>query len=145
MKRIYLAGPFFSATQLKEMRQLEQILSHNQSVKSFFSPRLGKVSAKVGTPQWSQQVFQLDTEEIKKADVVFAVIDYLSKYVDSGTAFEIGYANRMQKPVVLFHRQTGIVNLMLANAAHAYLTDYTQVKAYDFDRLPINHYSGKVM
>ena len=38
--RIYLAGPFFSDEQIDRIARAEQALTQNQTVDSFFSPRL---------------------------------------------------------------------------------------------------------
>ena len=36
--QVYLAGPFFSEEQLQRLSRVEQILSQNKTVESYFSP-----------------------------------------------------------------------------------------------------------
>ena len=103
--RIYLAGPFFSDEQIDRIARAEQALTQNQTVDSFFSPRLSDENStpllKEGTPEWAQMIFKKDVEEIDDADLVVAVADFVHANVDSGTAFEVGYAYHSNKPIVI--------------------------------------------
>ena len=85
--RVYLAGPFFTMSQrwlIEEVRLGLQALCMN-----VFSP-----FHDVG-PGPAEKVAPADIDELKKCDVVFAILDGL----DSGTLFEVGYARALGKPV----------------------------------------------
>lgn len=154
--KIYLASPFFNDEQIWLVAFLEKVLSDNETVGEIFSPRLQQLDhLPFGTPEWSQSVFQNDVKHIDWADVVVAVIDFEGQtvlygqeahnHVDSGTAFEIGYAYATNKPVVLVHMKGGIVNLMLSESATAYVTWASDLLDYDFKAMPEIKYSGGVL
>ena len=73
-----------------------------------------------------------------------ALVDFVDDQVDSGTAFEIGYAFHSDKPIIVLHEKDTILNLMLAEGLHAYLQKAESLAAYDFTNLPESHYHGKV-
>lgn len=89
-KRVYLAGPFFSMSQIWLIEQtLDALRSQGFKV---FSPlhHVGRGPA--------EQVYGKDIDGILNSDLVFACVDGL----DSGTIFEVGYARAIRKPVVAF-------------------------------------------
>ncbi|UQS85494.1 nucleoside 2-deoxyribosyltransferase [Apilactobacillus apisilvae] len=142
---LYLASPFFNDDQINRVSKIELALSKNKTVDNVFSPRKSEIKdCKIGSEEWSKKVFKLDTDEIKKADAIIAIIDYVDDNVDSGTAFEIGYANSMNKPVIVFHEKDNNVNLMISNSLNAYLTKFDEVEQYNFKTLPKSSYTGKV-
>ncbi|HWB04281.1 MAG TPA: PfkB family carbohydrate kinase [Verrucomicrobiales bacterium] len=89
-KRVYLAGPFFSMSQIWLINEARAALS-GQGLE-VFSPlhHVGRGPAAL--------VYEPDTKGILEADVVFACVDGL----DAGTLFEIGFAKANQKQVVVF-------------------------------------------
>ncbi|CAJ1227513.1 nucleoside 2-deoxyribosyltransferase [Levilactobacillus zymae] len=146
MTNIYLAGPFFDDEQLERIGRAEQALAQNPQVGHVFSPRAHEVrDFEMGTPAWCAKTFKMDTDQIDAADVVVALADYVDDQVDSGTAFEIGYAYHSHTPVILVHEKDNIVNLMLAESLQAYLTHTDDLVTYDFAQLPANRYEGEVI
>ena len=146
MTNIYLAGPFFDEEQLERIGRAEQALAANPQVGNVFSPRQHELrDVEMGTPKWRERTFKLDTDQIDAADVVVALADYTDDQVDSGTAFEIGYAFHQQTPVVLLHEKDNTVNLMLAESLRAYLTTAEALATYDFATLPTSRYDGDVI
>lgn len=145
MTNVYLAGPFFDDEQIARIERVEAALEQNPQVDNVFSPRKDEIPGlTVGTPEWATQTFQMDVSQIDHTDVVVAVSDFVDDQVDSGTAFEIGYAFHSKKPVVLFHEKDTVLNLMLAESLHAYLKSAKDLAEYDFNSLPESHYHGKV-
>jgi len=70
-----------------------------------------------GSPEEKNRIFESDLEALRKSGVIVAVLD--GKDVDSGSAFEIGYAYACSKPIIglktdyrMFSRMEE-VNLML--------------------------------
>lgn len=87
MTKVYLAGPFFDDEQIERISRMEEALTANPKVESFFSPRQEEFENRVmGTPEWAADVFEMDRVNIDNADVVTAVIDYEGTHVDPGTA-----------------------------------------------------------
>lgn len=89
-KKIYLAGPFFTMHQrwlIEEARN--NLVSSDIDV---FSPihDVGKGVA--------EEVVPADIKGIVESDILFAIVDGL----DTGTIFEIGYANALGKGVVVY-------------------------------------------
>lgn len=146
MKNIYLAAPFFSDEQNKRVTEVEEALAANETVGEVFSPRKNQLEQfEMGTKKWAQEIFKHDTSKIDWCDVVVAVVDFDDDGVDSGTAFEIGYAYSTNKPLVIFHEKDTILNLMISESLIAHLTNATQLKDYNFETLPNIPYDGKVI
>ncbi|SUP61084.1 Nucleoside 2-deoxyribosyltransferase [Weissella viridescens] len=57
---------------------MEQALTNNPTVASFFSPRSETCAEfEMGTREWAAATFKVDRDHIDQADVVVAVIDYV--------------------------------------------------------------------
>ena len=135
--KIYLASPFFSEKELEAVREAEEILE--QRGFTVFSPRKYQiVEEKQGSSAWSKAVFMADRSYIDWADVV--VMLYHGQYSDSGTAWECGYAFATHTPVLVVHLGRDS-NLMVHEGSHANLT-MEELKTYDFDRMPLQGYTG---
>lgn len=155
MVKIYLASPFFSEEQIERVERVEKALKANPHVEAVFSPMRQQLEhLEFGSPEWVKAIFANDVKHIDWADVVVAVHDFTGDtvlhgephgHVDSGTAWEMGYAYAKGKKTVLVHELGGIVNLMLSNGATAYLTSAEQLEAYDFNEMPEELYDGKVI
>lgn len=89
-KRVYLAGPFFSMSQIWLINEARLAL-RSQGLR-VFSPLhdVGRGSA--------EDVYGPDIQGLRDCDVVFACVDGL----DAGTLFEIGFAKAIEKPIVAF-------------------------------------------
>ena len=146
MKNIYLAGPFFSESQIKRITKVEKALAANQTAGTIFSPRLSDEnddSVNAGSPEWAKSIFTKDVAEIDRADIIVAVTDFVHETIDSGTAFEIGYAYKMQKPIILLQEKDEPLNLMVSQAGHYYTKSIDDLISYDFNKLPAQGYTGK--
>ena len=75
---------------------------------------------------------------------MLGLIDYEGPHVDSGTAYEIGFAVAHKKPVILFHQNEHPVNIMLCHTAHYYCKKFEDLINYDFVNRPANKYEGKI-
>lgn len=146
MAKIYLAGPFFSDEQIDRIHRVENALKQNSTVETFFSPMETNTTdneGKQGTPEWARLVFELDTKEIDKADVICAVSDFTNQNMDSGTAFEVGYANASHKPIIVLQELDEPLNLMIGQALRYYTKSVDDITGYDFNALPSRPYTGK--
>lgn len=124
-KRIYLAGPLFSHAELEYNRKLRDLLLNKD-----FSVFLPQEDAEDTTDEREKQnqecIFKKCVESIDSSDIVVAVLDGVD--VDSGTAWEIGYAYAKEKPVIGLRTDfrslsDGIVNLMVEMAIVALARD----------------------
>lgn len=151
MVKIYLASPFFNTEQIERVKRVENALSLNETVSYVFSPRLeeaniiNKHNVDKESTEGLKLIFENDINAIKNSDVVVAIHDFDSKYTDSGTAFEIGYANGIGIPVILYQEKEPMfeapVNLMLSQASIAYIQTPRDLKKYDFNlmkKIPFN-------
>lgn len=118
MRRIYLAAPLFSEAERDFNRKLRDELKNLGY--SVFLPQ--EDSNDITDEDHRQQtIFTKDLAAIDASDMVVAVLDGAD--VDSGTAWEIGYAYAKGKP--LFGLRTdfrtlgreGTVNLMIEQSA----------------------------
>ena len=142
---LYLAGPFFSPAQINRIEKVEATLEQNPTATTVYSPRKGDdgVTESEGTPAWAKQVFNKDVAEIDKADALVVLADYEADNMDSGTAFEVGYAYSKHKPLIVLQELNAPLNLMIGQALHYYTKDVNDLATYDFSTLPANEYTGK--
>jgi nucleoside 2-deoxyribosyltransferase len=144
--RIFIASPFFNEEQLERVQRLENALARNPYVADFFSARFHQFpQLKFGSKEWRRITFQNDLKYLRRADVVVAIHDFEGLQVDSGTAFEIGYAYALQKPIILIKEKPSVINLMLAEGLHAYLNRVEDVSLYDFINMPKLQYEGPII
>jgi nucleoside 2-deoxyribosyltransferase len=98
--------------------------------------------AEPGSAGWAGQLFEMDTAEIKKADLVAAL--YYGSNSDSGTAWECGYAYSIGKPVVVVHVDRNADSNIMVHCGcttNIYLEDLAD---YDFDEMPVYKFEGKM-
>ncbi|UTE76733.1 nucleoside 2-deoxyribosyltransferase [Rossellomorea sp. KS-H15a] len=144
--RVFIASPFFSEEQVDRVQRLEQSLMQNPYVSEIFSARFHQYEhLEFGSKEWRRKVFRNDLRNLRRSDVLVGIRDYEGKYVDSGTAFEIGYANSMRKPILLINEKNSVMNLMMAESLHAYFTKVEELATYDFHRMPKAQYEGPVI
>lgn len=139
MRRVYLAGPFFSPQQIKLVKTFEVMLT-GKGLK-VYSPRKQQSKSPYGSMKWRRQTFASDVRAMADADLVFAIYND----EDAGTMWEIGHARSMKKPVLVFNSKENRVNLMIAQSLHAYLDSVEKVRQYSFTRCPRIPYRGPII
>lgn len=135
---VYLAGPFFNETELKQNEDAEDILVSKQL--EVFVPRKhiipdGEI---IEHWLWAKYVYQMDVDAIIRSDVMVLLYDGL--YSDSGTAFECGYAKALNIPIIVVYLTEDISSLMITNAAFSNLIGLDALKEYDFTKMKRIHY-----
>jgi len=114
MKTVYLAGPLFSEAECEYNRKIREEL-HRIGFKVFL-PQEDSNNVH-DNPNRQKIIFDKNLKGIEKSDILVAVIDGAD--VDSGTAWEIGYAFAKNKPVIGLRTDfrtlgiEGTVNLMI--------------------------------
>jgi nucleoside 2-deoxyribosyltransferase len=117
--RLYLAGPLFSEAERSYNAGLADLL-RTHCFEVFLPQESGDNCALRGRDE-HRRIFTKNIRAIHDADLVVAIIDGAD--VDSGTAWEMGYAAAIKKPVIALRtdfRMTGSqerVNLMLEQGA----------------------------
>lgn len=123
LSRIYLAGPFFNEKQLNNMKTLEDLCKlHNING---ISPRKFMVLKPRAPLSDREKVFKENVRAIDTSNLVLACVDDK----DTGTAWEMGYAYAMRKPVVAYTWGES-VNVMLAQSCAGFLTGFEQIKKF---------------
>ncbi|MDP3106137.1 MAG: nucleoside 2-deoxyribosyltransferase [Candidatus Methanoperedens sp.] len=114
MRTVYLAAPLFSEAELDFNRMLrDEIKSSGFNV---FLPQEDSNNVKDRDDR-QMLIFSKNEAAIEKSDIIVAVIDGAD--VDSGTAWEIGYAYARGKPILGLRTDfrtlgiEGTVNLMI--------------------------------
>ena len=114
MRTVYLAAPLFSEAELDFNRMLrDEIKSSGFNV---FLPQEDSNNVKDRDDR-QNIIFSKNEAAIDKSDIIVAVIDGTD--VDSGTAWEIGYAYARSKPILGLRTDfrtlgiEGTVNLMI--------------------------------
>ena len=132
--RYYLAGPFFNPLERENITKAIKILKDRNL--DLFIPMDHKIEDGENLPNqvWGQKVFEMDRDAIYDCDAVIAL--YYGLYSDSGTAFEIGFAHSLNKPIIVVHcNNTYESSLMIVNSATANLENIDSLKNYDFNTL----------
>ena len=98
--KIFIAGPLFSQAEREFNLKVDGEL-RKHGFKTFLPQRdvgkLDELIAKRGKRAY-RMIYEQDLQGLEQADVVAAILD--GPDVDSGTAFEIGYACAKGKPVI---------------------------------------------
>ncbi len=95
--RVYLAGPLFTQAEWQWNLRLAEAL--RRSSLEVILPQDGAAPMLAGQQDFdARRLFELNLKSIDSADVVVAIFDGAD--VDSGTAWECGYAYKAAKPVV---------------------------------------------
>jgi nucleoside 2-deoxyribosyltransferase len=98
--KVFIAGPLFSQAEREFNLKVDEYL-RGHGFETFLPQRdvgrLDELLAKEGGRAY-RAIFEQDLKGLDQADAVVAILD--GPDVDSGTAFEIGYAFAKGKPVI---------------------------------------------
>jgi nucleoside 2-deoxyribosyltransferase len=128
-KTIYLASPLFTHAELEYNRKLKDMLLNKGF--SVFLPQEDAEDAATDPERQNQEaIFKKCVEGIDSSIVIIAVLDGVD--VDSGTAWEVGYAYAKGRPVIGLRTDfrslsDGIVNLMVEMAIVALARDEAEL------------------
>jgi len=95
---VYVAGPLFSQAEREYLEKLVTHLSqaaHLSPIDHFFLPH--RDGGELGKGPTRTQIFTLDTDTLKQAQIVVALLD--GQDVDSGTCIELGIAYSLGKKI----------------------------------------------
>jgi nucleoside 2-deoxyribosyltransferase len=146
MKTIYLAGPLFSNA---ERQWNVKLRNHIEQVAGFkvLLPQemcMGLNPANNGDED-ALKLFRICEKGVRDADIILAVLDNAD--VDSGTAWEVGYARGIGKKVIGVRTDFRLcefynVNIMLKFGVDEIVTDFSGNDAELFEKiiLTLNKY-----
>ena len=140
--KIYLAGPFFNDTEVKNIEYAERVLAGRGF--DVFSPMRHEVrDEESGSSAWARKIFEMDRAAISEADTM--AVMYYGTYSDSGTAWECGYACALGKPAVLVHADPDAdANIMMHCGCRANIR-LEELETYDFETMPEREYHGAML
>lgn len=127
--KIFIAGPLFSQAEREFNLKVDEFLREH-GFETFLPQReVSELWGRVRKPgrRAYRTIYEEDLQGLEQADVVVAILD--GPDVDSGTAFEVGYACARGKPVigiktdVRIFTQNEEVNNMLAQGARTLVKD----------------------
>ena len=115
MKKIYIAGPFFSDIERMKLIKVIELLKTLEDYELFipmehFIPNGENMSNK----DWAKEVYEMDKQALENSDIVVAL--YNGLYSDTGTAWEIGYAYGKNIPIALITTSKN-VSIMPVNSS----------------------------
>lgn len=109
--KIYIASPFFNEKEIQKVKEVKNILNeagfYNLYIPMEHEPRHLNNN-------WEKKAYNQDIEAIEDCDALCAI--YYGNVSDSGTAFEIGYAKALGKPIAIIN-MTNESNLMITQSA----------------------------
>lgn len=113
-KRIYVAGPFSTPDEKKALTHMIDILkkgcedakAHDLDIELYIPMEFkveGDFQKEDGTwnlpnQEWAHRVYENDIKELKNCDMMICM--YVGHRSTTGTAFEIGYATALGKPII---------------------------------------------
>lgn len=120
---VYLAGPLFTQSERLWNRRLAESLTDGLGCEVILPQDFG-TSGQFDSAEHFAEVFRLCVDGVDACDVVVAVLDGAD--VDSGTAFEVGYAYARGKPIIGVRtdfrpQQERGTNLMLSRPCDAFV------------------------
>lgn len=126
--RIYFAASLFTQVERKWNRMLSEALVRAMPALDIVLPQDFKPSGKYNDDKQYGVLFRMCVEGIDSADAVLAIID--GAEVDSGTAWEMGYAYARGKPVIGVRTdfRPGAehgVNIMLSRSCRFFVREYS--------------------
>lgn len=123
---VFIAGPIFSEGE-REYNLKINMICQSLGFRTFMAQRdVGLVANTT-----LETAFAIDVENLQKADIIVANLDGID--VDSGTAWEIGYAFQIKKPIIgirsdaRMYRKFLPVNLMIYQSC-AQITTLSKLK-----------------
>lgn len=96
MKKIYVAGPLFTEGERWLLEKIDKTIRH-LGFDTYLPHRDAGLKSE---GKETDYYFQRDKKEIEESAYIVAVLN--GQDVDSGTAWEIGYAYALQKPIYAF-------------------------------------------
>lgn len=124
IKSVYIAAPFFTASQLSLVVRIEELLEE-QNI-PYFSPRSSGTLIDMTEEERKaakKEIYDLNIYKIEESDVMIACIDDF----DTGTVFEMGYGAARGKRMISTSANGHGLNVMLAEPVQAHTTNLDDV------------------
>ncbi len=96
--KIYLSAPLFTQVERRWNRRLANALEEHIPDTDVLLPQDIKFGGAYNRPEHYQHIYDRCLEMVEEADLMVAVLDGAD--VDSGTAFEMGYARARDLPII---------------------------------------------
>ncbi len=141
--KIYLAGPFWYGDERKNIEKARDILRGRGF--EVFVPMEHKLlgDQDMQNEVWGRKVFEMDRDAIYDCDAMVAM--YYGLYSDSGTAWEIGFANCLNKKIVIVHcDKRHETSLMIVNGSTVNIKDIEDLRNLDFENLNANGFYSHI-
>lgn len=99
-KSVFVSGPIFSEGEMWFIKQVVSAIEHLgfKAIWAFMEERELIEKEELAGKEWTGKVYAFITERIDKSDFVVAILDGVD--VDSGTAWEVGYAVGKGKKII---------------------------------------------
>ncbi len=93
--KVFLAAPIFSLAEREFNSRIASEL-RKRGCDVFLAQELGIINSR--DPEIKRKLFEEDLKNLRESDVVVAILDGME--VDSGVAFELGYAHALGKKII---------------------------------------------
>lgn len=138
-KKVYLASPSHFDEELLDMVKVLGVL-RNKGLNVFCPYENKNKDLEFGSREWREKTFCSYVSNIDDTDVVVAIVS--GNYTDGGTAWEIGYAYAIKKPIILVNLNKEPISLMLSYSLLAYIDSIEKLEKYNFNTLEEISYKG---
>jgi nucleoside 2-deoxyribosyltransferase len=127
-KTIYLAGPLFSNAERQWNKKLRDYLEQNTDYNVYLPQDKCEELDPKNKEGDRKKLFRICEKGVQDADIVVAILDGAD--VDSGTAWEVGYARGIGKKIIGIRTDFRLcevvnVNIMLFFGVDIYITDFS--------------------
>lgn len=153
-KTIYLGAGWFSEQQIDTLIASYKALNNNPTISYVHVPLLNQFGGQAFDEngdfepdfKWAVATYDADITAIQNSDVTLGVITAGNE--DSGTAFELGYANALGRPTVALYDGDWVanpINLMPAIGPSSYVRSTDELATFDFMSIASRIYDGKII
>lgn len=146
--KIYVAGPFFNEQERLSLKDMISKVRGTFPKTTLFIPMEHEIPGGMDMPNcvWAKRVFDMDARAIKDSDMIVAM--YTGHYSDTGTAWEMGFAKALGKPVIGYipkWAQTEDVSLMVMNGFDGFMDVNGKITSFSEEILEeiLNKYNQK--
>lgn len=143
--KVFIASQHRTESDRDTMGRIETALEQNPFVEWYYSPMKSPANMLPhGTEPWKVAMFEQEVENMQQANFVVAIADQDGLDTDSSTAFKLGLAYALNKPVILITEDTRPLSVLITESAYACLNTFDGLADYNFIKKPQIPYSGRV-
>ena len=155
-KTVYMMSPWWTDKQQEHILASYEALVQNPNIAHVSVPLFHQFNGQAYVEggdfkpdfMWATKTYQSDKESMNNAQV--GVLLETPTDPDAGSEYEAGYMTGQGKPVVAVYNgdindPNSPVNLMISFGTSSYVTEYEELKNFDFIDIPMKEFKGQIV